>query len=425
MTAKRLLKYSLLLLPVLLWVALIVCNDLTHPHIGDDAMYGEYYPRHFRFFQSFYSMWMNCNARFFDITVRVWLHHCPRGLFALISGALTALLFASYSRLTGVTLRHPLLWSEAIGLLILCCPWGDDLQLFVVQLNYLWSLSINALVLVLIFRSPMNSPRWLWLLPLAGIAGCGHEIFGIPTLTGIGAWLLWRSDKTPLSLSKKWVLAFLIAGCLFSISSPASYRRFDDLTLGSHSDQAVWLTVLQSGYLAIVLIIDIAVLALRRLRQLEALCHTVWLPLVCISLCSLMFVIAGNVPGRAGWGVQFYALVALLKQYTLSGHSFRKSRPTTPLWLTISLFLSVQAGASIYWQTRVNGQIRDILTRYDASPDGQVEVYYDTAADMPLLLMGRVKPAEFEPGVGEGDWYAYALEQIYGKRISIRRRSGA
>ncbi|MDE6243453.1 MAG: hypothetical protein K2M14_05530, partial [Muribaculaceae bacterium] len=67
----------------------------------------------------------------------------------------------------------------------------------------------------------------------------------------------------------------------------------------------------------------------------------------------------------------------------------------------------------------------DILTRYDASPDGQVEVYYDTAADMPLLLMGRVKPAEFEPGVGEGDWYACALEQIYGKRISIRRRSGA
>lgn len=420
MPTGKILKYSLLTLPVLLCVAAIFCSDLSHPLIGDDYMYACYYGPNFTPLQGFYSQWHNCNARFFDITVFIWLYYSPRLLFAIISAGFTLLLFVGFSRLAGVSQRRPLLWALSLAALFTVCPWGNSIDLFVVQTNYIWSLSVSALVLWLIFSREMRKARWLWLMPAAFIAGCGHEILGIPILIGVIARLTFYRRSSPLPPVKKWIITALFAGCLFSISSPASYTRIST-GIGVEPDSPLWLTVLSSAYMGVILITDIILLLLFRRNRLRELCQSVWLPLACISIASLAFVMVGNVPGRSGWAVQFFGLAALLRQYVDSRHSFRPSILTRPAWFAVIAFFSLQWAGVIYWQQRVNAQIADICAKYADSADGVVEGDYISESDLPLPLMGKVNTQDFTPS----GWNAEVMLKCFGKPVSIQKKSGA
>lgn len=259
-------------------------------------------------------------------------------------------------------------------------PWANSLDPIVVQLNYIWALAFLLLTLWLIFTRPMSSRRWLWYLPVAFVSGCGHEIIGLPVLIGLLVWLTCVRTS-PLSPVKKWILAALALGCIFSVSSPGSYARL--LSMESPGIQVpVWQHLITAAWLGWLLLLDFALLAIFRRSRLKQLCHTLWSPLAAISIASMVFLPVSYVP-RAGIAVQLFALAAFARQF-----DFQLSRATSCLcaW-ALSLLMALQWSGAILWQWRVDTGTRLIMQEFHSNPRRPISGSFTT--EVPCWLGGK------------------------------------
>lgn len=124
-----------------------------------------------------------------------------RELFPLLSGIFVALIIALTRKMAGF--RHspssPLFpLSLAWILILLFLPWRDFIFSADFALNYIWGGAITLSFLYLIVRKELRgwSPRaFLWMIPLATIAGGWHEGFTVPAVIGLAVWTAFRRGK--------------------------------------------------------------------------------------------------------------------------------------------------------------------------------------------------------------------------------------
>lgn len=404
-------------LAVIIAAAALLIHLLRTPLTGDDLFYATLpISRPEDGLLNFMSaIWHNCNARFGDLTNHLWLCLLPRPATALLCALLFAAMFVALHGLSGLSSRNPGAWSICLAAIFTVCPWWDEFHLFVVQFNYTWAIALSATSLWLICSRKMNKARWLYFLPIAFISGFGHEIVGLPMAAGITAWLIFsRHDQ--VSVYKKWIIGSLLAGCLVSMSSPASYARLMAPSNDYLEHIPAWRLILTSGYMALILAADILYLLLFRRQFLSALCRTTWLPLAVITLASLAFVIAGNVPGRSGWAVQFFGVAAIARQWAESAAS-RQRHLSTGMLITclLTALMCAQWSGVIYWQWKIDDETARCVRRYHACPSAPIEIECLDDGDIPIWLMGKVRGVPF----CRDRWAGDAFEKPFGYPLTL------
>lgn len=380
---------------------------LRMPLVGDDLHYSSPDPAFadasLLTFMS--GVWHHCNARFGDLTNHLWLCMMPRPATALLCALMLVLMFVALRGLCGFTRREGAAWGICVAAAFTVCPWWDEFNLFVVQFNYTWAIALAALSMWLIFSRQMRGPLWLCYLPVAFISGFGHEIIGLPMLAGMSAWLIF-SRPGPLTIYKKWVIAALFAGCLFSMSSPASYARLMNPADSYLEHVPVWRLILSGGYMAPAVAADAAALLLWRRRDFKRLCCSSWLPLAVVTLTSLVFVVAGNVEGRAGWAVQFFGVAAFGRQWALLHRHSSATRTGIILSGTLSALVCAQWCGAIWWQWKVDDDTARCISVFKAAPQQPVSAEIHTDADIPLWLGGKVRGVPFSRDRWAGDAFS-------------------
>ena len=400
------------------WLAVIIAAIALFTHLlrmpltGDDLFYASLpMSRPEDGLPDFMSaIWHNCNARFGDLTNHLWLCTIPWWATALLCAMLLAGMFIALHGLSGLSSRTPGAWSICMAAIFTVCPWWDEFNLFVVQFNYTWAIALSATSLWLIFSHKMNKAIWLSYLPVAFISGFGHEIVGLPMAAGIIAWMACLRHSH-MSVYKKCIIGALLAGCLVSMSSPASYDRLMAPSNDYLERIPAWELILTSGYMALILAADILYLFFCRRHILYGLCRSAWLPLAVISLASLAFVIAGNVPGRSGWAVQFFGTAALARQWASSQASHHRPGYTdTIITCLLSALMCAQWSAVIYWQWKIDDQTALCVSRYHACPSAPVSIQCLEDHDIPTWLMGKVRGVPFSRDRWAGDAFEKAFK---------------
>lgn len=395
------------------WLALAVMalalllHILQMPLVGDDFIYGVYYPAQKGILKTMAGIYTGCNARLGDLLAPLLLA-APRWLPAFCCAAMLCLLFCMLKALGGVSSSRPGLLACLFALATLVFPFWNGFYLFVVQTGYVWSTALAALSLFIITGRQMRSSWWLLYLPVALASGFGHELAGPPLALALIIWLIWVR-KAPLSLPKKLAIVCVCLGALFSISSPGSWSRVFSGTSTAAAGDSPLLTLVSGGFLGILLIIDLILLRIYSPQGLKSLCRTVWLPLVVVSLASLPVMAVSGVAGRTGMAVQFFALAALCRQYVYAVR--REPSPALECglaWL-VSALLCLQYIGIIYWQRAVDEEACRQIETYRQNPEKGMPAANRTS--LPVYLTGKVPPSFLHDDPWNGEALGKGISQ--------------
>lgn len=384
------------------------------PLLGDDFLYGDYWPRTRAFHQIGAGVWTGLNARFGDLSNYIWLHLLPRPITAILCGGMLLLAYLFLFKLSGVSFGNYFKSLIIILITIMCWPFEESFAYLVVQLNYTWAIAMAASSLWLILYGKLKSPMWYLATPWVFASGFGHEAIGMPMMLGLIAWIYLRMPKEPIPTLKKWLIGVLFAGCIFSVSSPGLYHHFL-YGLDGQTSTLSWINVLKNGSLGWLLVGFILYKLIYRRKELKQLLHTPWIAFAVLSICSIPFFIMGDADGRAGWGVQFFALVALIRMCP-EGKIKLSATSRLVLSLLLGTLMFAQLSAVIYWQRILDAETSAALALYKASPSAAVECRYHSRDEVPWYVLERF------PVMGlELEWNCEVLGRCYGVRPSLKK----
>lgn len=139
------------------------------------------------------------------------------GLTSILCGASILML----ARLARLSPRRP---AGAVWLCFLFAttlPWYDGILSFCFQFNYVWSMALVLLALLLFLSPRRRSPMLLFVLGLT--VGAWHEGFSAPLLGACAVLALWRPRRF-LAPDRIALMSGLLLGFLFLLSSPSFFR---------------------------------------------------------------------------------------------------------------------------------------------------------------------------------------------------------
>ncbi len=313
-----------------------------------------------------WSIWVNTNARTGDMLAPQWLYVLSRPAAAAlvglcVAGTMASMLWLSKSR--------GLLCSMLVTLFIIVVfPWWDMLH-FVCHFNYVWGSALGFAALGVLLNCRLRSLWWLALLPVVACVTATHEALGFPL--GVALLVYWFLNHKWLKLTtmQRWWAAAMLAGALFSVSSPASYRRLGG---GGEPDLPLHLMLVETLPIVLVLVLHTVYLAVWRREKLRRLLRTRWLIFSVAACVSALFTLAGGIEGRGGWYAECFALMALL--WELLRPDCRRVRSRVQVVLAVFILLPMGLTAVINAWNVLSCHIKvfqTLMVRYQ-SPDTRV-----------------------------------------------------
>lgn len=252
-----------------------------------------------------WSIWVNTNARTGDMLAPQWLYVLWRPAAAWLIGLCVA---GTFGCMLWLSKSRGLLCSMLVTLFIIVVfPWWDMLH-FVCHFNYVWGSALGFAALGVLLNCRLRSLWWLALLPVVACVTATHEALGFPL--GVALLVYWFLNHKWLKLTtmQRWWAAAMLAGALFSVSSPASYRRLGG---GGEPDLPLHLMLVETLPIVSVLVLRTVYLAVWRRKKLRRLLRTRWLIFSVAACVSALFTLAGGIEGRGGWYAECFALMAL------------------------------------------------------------------------------------------------------------------
>ena len=260
-------------------------------------------------------IWTGCNGRLGDITNTVWLSILPRAVTALFAFAFTVLLPWAAVKLSGLRLSQAMPVALLTAAIVFLMPWWDMSHL-VCLINYPWGAAIVLVCLIPLTdnRRPHNR-LWYLALPVAAAAAAWHEATGVPLVVALLCRCMVRGVWKEYTTVQKWWCVAMIAGGLFTVSSPAIWQR---AAAGGEPDGSVVYLLATSANLSVILLSAIIAMAFINRDLLRRLIHDSFLLFAVASIVSTCIVIAGGVEGRSGFYSQIFAAIALTRIFVVA-----------------------------------------------------------------------------------------------------------
>ncbi len=409
------------LLPAITLVAIGVCFAVASyyvPLIGDDRHYHDafvYWDTPWRQWATrMHFQWLHNNSRLGDMLNPLLLNLMSAGVRAVANGLAVALFFLLAGRCAhprhgtarfrdedgAVSARMAL-----TALILFALPWSTLWMEFVCFFNYVWASALMLLCLWLIFCKGAGRLMWL-LVPLCFIAGGMHEALGLPVAIALGAWLCVPGNFRSMSPVRRICVAAIVAGALFSVSSPANLDRAGVDTVR----ELVMTLVFGSAYFVVALVVASGWFALRRPEMMRRLVRTDWLVYALAALFSTAFLLLAGFGGRPGWFAQLFALVALARL----PWPWPSGRLARGMSLLLAVMVISHVAALAYWQKKLGSETARVIELYIpvSSSDGVVFFDYTPDEDLPWYLFRRVHGV---PDSDDGN-YLSSLQFAYGDK---------
>ena len=377
--SDRLLSY----LPYVTVGMIAVCAFISSygmEFLGDDLNHGirtaEKFPHWYQWPLAIPYQWLTGNGRFGDMAGNLLLAQAPMWLLASLSALMEGLFYLmaikiSFPRKSAVMARLLVL-----AVIMFAFPWWDSFFLFVCRINYIWTAALTMLSLYMtLFRQKELKVSWCWVLvPVALMAGWGHEACGMPTAAGLCLYFYYGRSLSSLPKTSRWILIALIIGGVLSITSPCSYTR-----LGSDNtaDDPIVVLLLKTSFIALALILAIgATYCCKSVRKkLTDLCRTPWIVFASASISSMLFVAVGGIVGRSGLFSQMFGLIAiciLIRNLIGDGFSFKEGPTATIASIVLFIIMTAHECGVCVYQMKANSELTQCRLLYEASPDGVI-----------------------------------------------------
>lgn len=283
-------------------------------------------------------IYMGCNGRWGDITNTVWLTLLPRMVTAIFAFIFTVLLPWASLKLCGLKVKQTVPVLAMAMIMVFLLPWHDMGHL-VCWINYPWGAAIVLTCLIpLTRRNGMKSKWWILGLPFAGMGAAWHEASGVPLVAGLLTWCCLNHKWKQFSAIKKWWFIAMIAGGLFTITSPAIWNRL--ASKGTPEGSMLYL-LFSSANLSFIVFISLIVLFFADRRLCTKLSRDRFMVFAIASIVSGCIVMVGGVGGRAGFFAQIYGAIALMRIIVIGGWNVNKAKL---LYSILALILYISAG---------------------------------------------------------------------------------
>lgn len=411
----------ILTLPVITLAAIGVCFAIASyyvPLVGDDRHYHDaflYWDTPWRQWATrMHFQWLHNNSRLGDMLNPLLINLMPAGVRAVSNGLAVALFFLAASLCShprhgtwrfrdtdgAVSARMAL-----AALILFALPWSALWMEFVCFFNYVWASALMLLCLWLIFNRGGDRPTWL-LVPFCFIAGGMHEALGLPVALAFCAWLCMPGNIRAMPVTRRICIAAIVAGALFSVSSPANLERAGvDV-----AREPVLTLIFGSAYFVVTLLVASGWFALRRPEMMRRLMSTDWLVYALTALFSTAFLLLAGFGGRPGWFAQLFALVALARlPWPWPG-----GRVARGMSLLLAVLVISHVAALAYWQKKLGSETARVIQLYIpvSSTDGVVFFDYTPDEELPWYLFRRVHGV---PDSDDGN-YLSSLQFAYGDK---------
>lgn len=305
---------------VIFWCFVCYCGVLTGlyvyglPLIGDDLFYSSDLDVRGGGIKALPTLmsavYIGTNGRWGDITNTIWLTLLPRVVTAVCAFVFTILLPWASVRLCGLNIRQTVPVLLLTMVIVFLLPWWD-MTYMVCLINYPWGAAVVLTSLIpLLGNCQMHSKWWIAALPVAAMGAAWHEAAGLPLAVGLGIWCCLNHEWHRFSVIKRWWFAAMICGGLFTISSPAIWRRAG--SPGSPDGSIAYL-LLTSANLSVILFIVIVWIIIMNKSLIRRLLQDSFVVFAIASLISACAVIVGGIEGRSGLFAQIFGAIALMR----------------------------------------------------------------------------------------------------------------
>lgn len=421
-TYRHLWLYTLAIVGILYFFI-----GLSIPFLGDDiGFHDKYiadndvwyaYPRYI------YRHWLWNNGRWADILTPVWLNFSPGWLRALFNGLFFSIFLFTAVRCCRLGNRgaSPFWNTLVIFLILFTFPWDAIWMEWVTFFGYIWSAGILLAAYLCIFRHPSDNNGWWWLtVPLCFLAGAMHEAAGFPLGAAMAVYLLLHHRWRRMSLVKLMMSLALIAGGIFTLTSPAHFRRAMD-TPGNDaafaaSYEPMWEIILTSGFYVIILIALCILAASFSRSKFKEYISGEALVFVVAAVISSGFLILSHMGGRPGWYAQLFALIALMQMLKTWNMAERPFAGMKILGWILSLSCVVQTGYVCYWQRLLARETWDVLGKYSISADGVVFADFHNEPALPAYLMRKTHGV---PDADDTHYLTYQSRHFHKENLMI------
>ena len=401
------------------------------PHISDDTTYGGAVPLFndktggYEFPAWIYfciRQWVFTNGRMADFLITAILHWFPQWLIALINGFLWSFLLYLTLKISGCLSRHFVLALSIIAIYCLALPWWHRFMLTAVVFNYICASVFGILTVYLYIKkrhglseSKLSSAA---IFIFALITGMMHEAMSFPLYAGIVFYTLTSTssypgilkfEKKPITKSQRTILWGMGIGVFFVLFSPGIWRRFFRAVDSTPTEPFITVFI-ENNFLFIILAILCGCLWFSKRSILKNALTGKTGIFIIAALVSVLFSSVSKAPGRSGFFVQLFSLVAIAD---ICRHfKPRPSKIFVLFWGAI-VFISVFTCYATFlkWQIKRGKEYMHIISSYKKSTDGTVYADYTYDYEVPALARGMTL------GVPDADdiYDVAMLQQYIGK----------
>lgn len=387
--------------------AIYACYSYLTPFQNDDfAFFNRYlyvnedFSREFSFSQLFATFNLVReidNGRLSNFLCVIVMHWCPKIIFSILTGFVTAGIFFLVAELSLRELKNkkeyrPWVFLFSWALSVFLFPWGDSIIQVDYALNYLYPSFLILLfckyILDFTDGKKVKLFPYLGYLILAFITAWFHEGFSF----GICFGLICLMIKNKGRLSKEWygIVVMFFIGTAVAYFSGGTLNRIGNYIMSDSLPVKEMVRGMIFGYplVTLSLIALLIAVSVRRGREYlkSLLSQNIWMLFVAASLvASVMAVLmAWRYGNRVGWPASLFILVIF--QY-LVAEFLLKYRTVKFIGLVISFCSIVFMLNVLYWTDKVNDEYNEVLDEYWKSETGTV--YYD--ADLYLQVPGYTR----------------------------------
>ena len=255
--------------------------------------------------------------------------------------------------------------------LIVFLPWFDYILSYDYTLNYVWS-SVVALTFILILIKS-EEKGWTWQRTVLGfifafLTAGFHEGFGVPTLCGMGLWMIFRKGRMSWQF---WAMAVIIAVVsIYLMLSKGMVYRLTNTMEGQRYFPSYRI------YLIVIVIAAVCLLLsfFRKGREIiSTSCKTPMFP-ICLGIFISGYVIGlstAMLPRCYFYGNEALVIILLCILFNALNHINKRALLTSCVF-GLLLICVAQSISVIYWQKRYGDECREVYSLLDKSENGVV-----------------------------------------------------
>ena len=187
-------------------------------------------------------------------------------------------------------------------------------------------------------------------------------------------------------MRRHMIMAFCV-GALMGMLSPAMWRRIfqdkipDDTPLG---------LVMKSCWIGCALVVAVAVLWMARPEKVKTLMREPFCVFFLATCASMCIVAAGGILWRSGFFAQVYALLAFgwwLRPKAGAVTRIAAAAASTALICALAFHF----GSFCFYQTKMNAELSEALSRYAADPSKEITLPYHNEPDLPWHVLRKTR----------------------------------